>query len=413
MMSCEQTRSLLGPLMDQELTDEQADAVRGHLSQCGACHRDWESLNALDTQLRSALRLEGVEQAVAAIESPARHFVACPTGHRTRRSTWVVVGLATAVCLLVAAFVVRNRVPWTLDDGVPFRPATNSPIVATLIRATGTVQVQHPGSSAWNSINHSDATPIAKGSRLRTQATVLCELQTSDQGKIRLNEAGEVVLHDTTEIELVKGQIWCLAPEDREIEIDFALRQKTTPIIASMACPSSSEFQCSVENYVASCDSNSLRNPPAQMTVGANGYAVQPGETVSVDVEQNVERKPTSDSPSKVWQLPLLAIGDPIDRELVDALSELLAPIGKTKAMHLNETQIRRLGPAGAIPLLAYAATETAPQQLPLRRTAVSLARDLADARSKEWLAKLAADPDPFLSNQAVKTLERIAAEER
>ena len=94
---------------------------------------------------------------------------------------------------------------------------------------TGAVQVQHPGSAAWESIDHSDATPLAKGSRLRTQPTVLCELQTSDKGKIRLNEAGEVVLHDTTEIELVKGQIWCLAPEDREIEIDFALRQKTTP----------------------------------------------------------------------------------------------------------------------------------------------------------------------------------------
>lgn len=411
MMSCEQSRSLLGPLMDQELADAQSDAVRDHLNQCDECRRDWESLNALDTQLRSALRLDGVDQAVAAIESSFGDHVACPTVRPRTRSIWVVVALATAVCFLVTSLVVRNGVPWAVDEGVAERPATETPIVATLIRATGVVQVQHPGSAAWDSIEHSDVTPLAKGSRLRTQPTVLCELQTSDKGKIRLNEAGEVVLHDTTEIELVKGQIWCLAPEDCEIEIDFALRQKATPIIASMACPSSSEFQCSVGDNVASCDSNSLRNPPAQMTVGANGYAVQPGETVSIDVEQNVERKGVCDSTTKVWQLPLLAIGDPGDRELADAMSELLAPIGKTKAKHLNETQIRRLGPAGALPLLAYAATETAPDQLPLRRTAVALARDLADQRSKQWLAKLAADPDPFLSAQAVKTLERIAAE--
>lgn len=411
MMSCEQSRSLLGLLMDQELADAQSDAVRDHLAQCDECRRDWESLNALDTQLKSALRLDGVDQAVAAIEASADHFVTCPTTQPRKRSIWLVVALATAVCLLITTLVARNRVPWAVDDGVVGRPATDTPIVATLIRATGAVQVQHPGSAAWDSIEHADATPLPKGSRLRTQPTVLCELQTSDKGKIRLNEAGEVVLHGTTEIELVKGQIWCLVPGDREIEIDFALRQKTTPIIASMACPSSSEFQCSIGDYVASCDSNSLRNPPAQMTVGTKGYAVQPGETVSIDVEQNVERKGVCDSTTKVWQLPLLAIGNPVDRELTDAMSELLAPIGKTKARHLNETQIRRLGPAGALPLLAYAATETAPDQLALRRTAVALARDLADQRSKQWLAKLAADPDPFLSAQAVKTLERIAPE--
>ncbi len=237
-------------------------------------------------------------------------------------------------------------------------------------------------------------------------------MKTSDECKIRLNEAGEVVLHDAAKIELVKGQAWFRAAEQREINVDFAIHDETSSLAATMACPSASEFQCRIGPQVAACDSHSLKNAPAKMMVGSNRYTVSPGESVAIDAKQNVTREPASHSIAKVWQLPLLAVGHPIDRELTAVVGELLAPIGRTKAAHLNEAQIRRLGPEGAIPLLAYAATETAPDQLAMRRTAVSLARDLADHRSIQWLEQLLVDPDPFLSAQAEKTLERIAGED-
>ena len=94
-------------------------------------------------------------------------------------------------------------------------------------------------------------------------------------------------------------------------------------------------------------------------------------------------------------------------------MNVLLAPIGRTKARHLHEQQIRALGPRGAIPLLTYAAGELSDDQLDLRRTAVSLAKDLADGRSIELLQQLSKDSDPYISGKAKATLERIARESR
>ncbi len=37
MMSCTDTRKLLQPYLDRELSEEEIAAVRGHLSRCGSC----------------------------------------------------------------------------------------------------------------------------------------------------------------------------------------------------------------------------------------------------------------------------------------------------------------------------------------------------------------------------------------
>ncbi|QEF98673.1 hypothetical protein Mal15_27280 [Stieleria maiorica] len=428
MNDCNELQSTFSACLDGELSDHQSKRIQHHLTECEACRRRWESLSGLDLQLQSSLRLGQIDDAVAAInraadqraaeqqaaeQSGGENSIMAATDRRRNPWTWTVIWAATAASVLIGVVIIGKQTTRARKERIRVPVSGEAPIVATLMRATGSVQILKPGSTQWDTVKQTVGEPITKGSRVRTDASVLCELQTPDECKIRLNKAGEVILHDAAKIELVEGQAWFRAAEQCEINVNFAIHDEASSIAATMACPSGSEFQCRIEFASASCASPSLTNAPTQMTVGANGYDVSPGESISIDTKQNVKREPASHSVAKVWQLPLLAIGPPIDRELTAVINELLAPIGRTKARHLNETQIRRLGPEGAIPLLVYAATETAPDQLVLRQTAVSLAGDLADHRSTQWLEQLLVDPDPYLSAQAEKTLERIAGEGR
>lgn len=412
MTNCEHVQALLSAFLDGEVSDDQSAVISEHLSRCEDCRREWDALASLEDQLRSALAIDDINDKVGAIRRAAANVH--PVSGSTSSGKWAILVAALAVSFLAALLSLRHD-PDASQAGGSASVASGDPaIIATLVRSTGAVQVLQPGEKNWNSIDQSDQATIAKGARLRTDASVLCEVFTSEECKIRLNEAGEVVFRDATEIELIKGQLWCRAPENSGIEIDISINNTSSPpaeskLVASMRCPSSSEFQCSAGDDAATCDSVSLQNEQTQITVGTRDCMVSPGETVSIDANHAVERRPAVESAGKVWQLPLLAVGNSADPELIDAMTVLLAPIGKTKAMHLHEEQIRLLGPAGAIPLLAYAAHEQEPTQLNLRRTAVMLARELADERSRGMLERLTADPDPYISEQAKVALARIA----
>ncbi|TWU04532.1 anti-sigma factor family protein [Stieleria varia] len=442
MTACDEIRSLLSAMIDNELTAEQMTRASDHLRQCSACQREWQSLKSLDAQLRERLVLTGVNgksivekfDNLRSGDSSAdddlrsrsplgakRPSTATPVSTATppfaekrniRKTLLVVVAMAAS---LVGLLALRDQFAW-ISPVMPQQNAEvdsletpSSRVVARLVRATGVVEMQLQGSSRWDSVMTTPETPLVQGCRLRTGDSVLCEIETADRAKIRLNETGEVVFRDAGEIELIKGQLWCLASERSGIEIDLSVESKPVPQIASFTCPSESEFQCHTSDQGASCDSVSLDNSLAEMSYGAETCLIEPGETVSINEQRRIARTPNGSVDAKIWQLPLLAVGESIDGELRSALNRLLAPIGMTKVRHMNEEQIRRLGPAGAIPLLAYAVTETGADNLRLRQTAVSLAHDFADQRSIELLKRLAADPDSVISSQAERTLQRIS----
>ena len=43
-MNCEQARELLGPASDNELANESAAMVAGHISKCDQCQSEWEQI---------------------------------------------------------------------------------------------------------------------------------------------------------------------------------------------------------------------------------------------------------------------------------------------------------------------------------------------------------------------------------
>ena len=413
MSTCVEIRLMFSALLDEELSIEQVNKVDKHLAACSDCQREWQALNSLDQQLQRLIKIDRVDEKIEKIDRDGSNPVDKAVPSRSSVFHYAAVIVAVAAVLLISFFAIRREpVPEVQPD---LAGATDSqvPIVARLVRATGSVEILSPGKADWDTIEQSAGTSLEKGTRLRTNESVLCEVQTTEQAKIRLNETGELILHDSKKIELVTGQLWCLASDTSSLDIALAVKDDGKQLVASMTCPSSSEFQCRSESNYVSCDSVSPHNRETQLSIGSNLCAVNPGETVSIDADQNVNRKTDSNLITKVWQLPLLAIGNTVDPELLSSMTKLLAPIGRTKARTLSEQQIRRLGPRGAIPLLAYTLTETSPEQIDLRRTAIRLARDLADESSIDLLLQLKSDPDAFISRQATESLSRMENDSR
>jgi hypothetical protein len=403
MSACQDIRRELSALLDCELPPGQAAAIEEHMRSCEVCRQQWEALQSVDGQLQRLLTIDDVAKNVVSIEQAAKVQPAASQSARGDGWRWTAIMAAIAASIVLAVVAMRPA-----EQPQPVKPQVKN--AARLVRATGPVEVLSPGSDAWRSIESSPSYEVAQGARLRTGENVLCEVETIDQAKIRLNESAELVMHDARNLELVSGQVWLIASKSG-ISVDVRWEDEQTQQVATMTCPGESEFQCQVGDSFAACDSVSAQNQQAQWAMGAYSCPVNPGETVSIDAQQNVERKVDGESASKVWQLPLLAVGTSGDPELLSSLNSLLAPIGMTKARHLNEDQIRRLGPKGAVPLLAYVLAESAPDQLRLRRTAIGIAAELADEGAIKLLQELTADPDPYISRTAQAALDKIASE--
>ncbi|MDX1925160.1 MAG: zf-HC2 domain-containing protein [Pirellulaceae bacterium] len=412
MSDCEGVRSQLSALIDGELSSTESRVVENHLQACTACRQELELLTDIDNRLTRALDVSSLERKCAEILQAAKTM---PPMERVN-SGWHAWRLVSVGLLVVAATVLLALFPvfWEKDSTHPPAPSLN--LVAQLTRATGPVQFLQPGETNWTEVAPNARKSLAAGSRLKTANGVLCEIATTSQGVLRMNESAEVVFVDADRVELIAGKLWCLTPNSSNIEVVIPEANQQAPAPLVFACPSSTELQCMTGDWTVTCDSISRNNSTATMTLGSVSCSVEPGETVSINREQKIDRKLSVDASSKIWQLPLLAIGAEVDEELVALLDRILAPIGMSKARSLNEDQLRSLGPVGAIPLLAYASVESptkslanpAADHLHLRRTAVRLASEMVDERGIRLLKELTADPDEYISSVAKGTLNRL-----
>lgn len=399
MNSCEEIRHQLNELLDNELLLEDEVRVNAHLDHCKNCQTEWQSLQELDSQLAGALTIPNLHQNIEAIRNATE---VAPQASSWKNIQWIVTVTAIAASIALICFsIARNE-----------RKPGPQPVVARMVSATGPIQVCEPDSGDWRTVDPAERCDLVAGAKIRTGAEVLCEFETADSGKFRMNESAELWVADPAQIQLQNGQLWLESPKASSLQVDAVFQNQS---IAIFGCPSDSQFQCVAEPDKATCSSLSPTNGVASCTIGTFECPVDPGQTIVVDpgpTQQTVDRDADAMAKSKVWQLPLLALNATAGGELYSALRHVLAPIGMTKARHLNEQQIRRLGPSGAVPLLIFATDSLATDQPELRRTAVRLGSELADAKAIGMLRKLADDPDRSVASYAKLALDRITQTE-
>lgn len=432
----------LSAYMDHELTPEECSAAEARLAESTILQEQLSGLRELDQSLRHLLVapefsracfLEDLAQrsaqiAAASIPEPmvASHLndERSDSLRNSVRGKVRVVTVSVVLTMLsgVAAMFLAMQFNGAPSGGVA-NGADNS--VARVVRAVGAVEYRFPQSSAWQSFNAGVIVPIVAGATLRTPPLSLCEVETASHDVLRLNEKTEVVLHKAEEIELVSGELWCRTATGPRFTIlvpGHSLELESTPTtqgLSQFRCPSNSITQWSVRDHETTClglsDATTeltmmeLKSPDAK-TLSPFSCVVQPGQSLLVVHEQRLVARGSKDRLLATgWQLPLLAVRHPHDPELQSCLQSLLAGIGRTKMSSMYDSQIRSLGPAGTIPLIAFVQSSESSENPDLRYQAMQIIADLAPASTRSDLESLALDNDPSVRQFARSALSRLS----
>jgi hypothetical protein len=353
-MRCEEVQPLLSAYLDRELDEVQLKSVFEHLKTCSACSLELQQLNFVDGYLSKLtlptkpplvdLKPESIDSTSSYRSSKKTNFI---------RWRWIAFALAASVLIGLLRFV-----PTTDPSPSPL------PLAATLVRSTGSVDVYNASNQAWQRIDAQKRLELRNGDRIRTMPSVACELKTVEDATLRMNKGCELHVVSKDELVCVSGEVWCRADE--------------SPVQVSV--PAKIAFTC----------------PPGECVV------TDASDVASVSIESE------SDVTQQIWQLPLLSIGNEFDPELGDMLEQLLVGVGHSKARYVSEDQLRALGPAGAIPLLAYVASERSEQQPELRQQAARIGCELADAEAIDRLQSLKKDRDQVVAGYANRAIDRL-----
>ena len=403
-MKCDQVERHLSEYLDEELESEVASAIQVHLSACDTCSNRLSELRSIDTKLRGLVLPDLSARIRAAVSAAAEESTVSKTGLAGPWHGWAMIVAVAASIVIVIAWP-KMQVP-TVPPPVAVVPAPNGIelVAATIVRGTGDVEILPLEADAWETLSCEQPRGLRNGTRVRTSSDSLCEIETPNRARIRVDKNAELLVRDASQIEVRGGQVWC------ETSANGPLWLKATDSLPlTFACPSSSEVQVTISERGAEC--TSLGEQDAQLTVGAVERQLPRGEKCLVDSDRNIKREAAGFPAAKAWQLPLLALDENRrSAELTSILTPMLAEMGRTKVAYIYEQQIRALGPVGAIPLLAFVVDGASASQPDLRRTAIRIASGQADSTAIELLEKLVDDDDSYVSATAAKTLARVRA---
>lgn len=394
-MNCDSIFHLVSQEIDGELTGEDAVTLHRHLDECPACCAMRRELLALDRDLARCLPPPFVESGMRQLHTriAPQKDLSSAAGSSRRIQSGLVIGMS--VCALAVAMLLCGV---TLPASVA---------VAEIALATGPVEVKLATTSKWVSADGRRPVTLAAHTRIRTRSESLCEIRTRTAAVVRMNRETEMIVHPGERLELVTGELWCRASPSQELEV----RAPTQNSLSLFACPSSTETQWTARpNQELSCTSVSPN--PVQLKTPDLQYTIEPGQRLELgDPTALPELRPGRQNRLKVtrWQLPLLLLRNPKAPEVQEHLLELLATLGATKASHLSESQIRDLGPVGAIPLLAFVQSPRSLEQPGLRLQAMRLAAEMASVISRPDLETLQLDADPVIRNYAHGALLRLS----
>ncbi len=237
---------------------------------------------------------------------------------------------------------------------------------------------------------------------------------------LRLNQKSELRVLGRNQIECVEGTIWCkTADEPSEIQVpiantktnEFPSGELSSALLAPVfRCSESVEVQWSISNDETACTTIGPQKAVLQSSVLS--CVIEPGQNMSFSNE-SVHK--SSDDPAsnrirnKLWQIPLLYQSESMEPELAELLESALSFVGQSKVAISYDNDIRALGAAGAIPLLAYVADSRSKEGSSGSRTrAMMIACEMADARAIPRLKELQSDTDSMIGSFASSTLQRL-----
>jgi hypothetical protein len=394
-MKCVDCQNQLDQFLDNDLDAAARATIEEHMAGCPDCLREYRELKVVDAQLKRLRRPAAPSQElllrlVASEQVPTSHSLensqrineptddvkaVLPSDEMNKRSArrnkrfWPIVTgvLAASVAIFAGWLVLSNGQPWwRRTETVEKKPIPKESAIR-LVRATGDIEVFDAPQDKWSVIPAGTELGLEYGDRVRTPDSSLCELKIGDRSTIRLNEQSEVYFVSEDQLECVAGQVWTRA--------DSGTMQVTVAAWEDFNSP------------------------------------IQPGQCMATSRDEQmpvVLNDRDGGWRSKIWQLPLLAMFDPLDVEVSELLESVLSELGATKESFLFEKQLRDLGPPGAIPLLAYVASESSRTDANKRTRAMRIGSEMASATAKTRLERLMDDPDPTISDLARKAVKRI-----
>lgn len=407
-MNCEMLPLLLNAALDEELSPADDLAMRQHLADCPACREIWLEWQGLHQDLQRALPVPAtdpvIEKVMRAISrrtphtgEAAAHANLRPPIQSSRNSAFALLAVASSL-VIAAVFVLQL--------------STATPAIAEIAMATGPIEFKPANGMDWIAADGKSKVHLAANSRVRTPSNSLCEIRTRSDAVVRLNQATELVLRRPEMVELVAGELWCRAPGTSGMKISGSSASQPVGVgnPAVFTCPSSTEMQWRAipEQGLTCLDvyTSAVRIESTQASC-----TIQPGECVSfTGGKATSETMPRTDPfQATTWQLPLLALREPLDVELQQRLQGILAIVGRSKAAYFYEDQIRQLGPAGVLPLLAFVRSPDSRRDPDLRIRAMQFIAELATSSSSlSQLQELARDDDPMVKSLAVQTVSRL-----
>lgn len=407
-MNCESLPLMLNAALDGELSPLERTTMQQHLQECPSCQHEWQELQGLHQELELAFPAPEVDSAVDLALQRIQQSHAIPQQvtvyeqpHRHTNRNSVFAFIAVVFTLLVAVGTVTQ---WS----------NASPPVAEISLMTGSIDFKPRDGTDWIVIDGSTRVSLPAHARIRTGTESLCEIHTKSDAIVRLNCQSEMVMHCAAKVELVTGELWCRASSAAGMEICGVGPSKPQDKPNVFLCPSSTEMQWrALPNRELSC--LDVAPTSAEIRLPETTCMIQPGQCVtfasgSPRPEQTHQANP---SEATQWQLPLLVLHNPHDLELQHRLTAMLARMGQSKMTYMYEDQIRKLGPAGAIPLLAYVRSPESRQDPPLRRRAMELVTKMATADAVASLEDLKQDDDPMIAKLAARALTRLQPDRR
>jgi hypothetical protein len=170
---------------------------------------------------------------------------------------------------------------------------------------------------------------------------------------VRVDANSEVNLNGADLVDLRKGRLWAKASERQRLNVFMcAADPETQPLKADVSCRSDSCVQASVEEPRNL--SMLVAEGKSDVEFQSQTIPVEAGFEIAMTPEGQQKRRAYDPLGETSWMAPLLALRGGEDREVQGRVTSLLAQIGATKLSYAYEDQLRQLGGAGAVPLIAF-----------------------------------------------------------